>query len=115
MPYVIAWTLYLLMAALLVFGFERYVAERITGRQLRIFLRASLLMVLFTPGFVSAGENVFVVPACVGVMFNILAKSGVGLLKAALPLLLAFSVVFGVLFFRESRRDDAGDRAHHRF
>lgn len=115
MPYVIAWTLYLLMAVLLVLGYERYVADRIDDRQLRIFLRALLAIVLFTPGFVSAGDHVFIVPACVGVMFNILAKSGTGFFKAALPLLLVSAGVFGVLHFRENRREDADEDAHHRF
>ncbi|MDI1301197.1 MAG: hypothetical protein PSX71_04780 [bacterium] len=110
MSYVIAWSLYVLMAALLVFGFERYVAGRIGSRQWRIFLRATLVIVLFTPGFVATDDMVYVVPACVGVMFNILAKSGTGLLKAALPLLLVFTLVFGVLFFRESRRDGTHNR-----
>lgn len=109
MPYVIAWILYVSMAALLVLGHERYVAGHVASRQRRIFLRAFLLIILFTPGFVAAGDNVYIVPACVGVMFNILAKSGIGLLKAALPLLLVSSVVFGVLFFRESGRRDADE------
>ncbi len=108
MSYVIAWSLYVLMAALLVFGFERYVTGRIASRQWRIFLRTFLVVVLFTPGVVAAGDNVYIVPACVGVMFNILAKSGTGLLKAALPLLLVFTLVFGVLAFRERGRGVAG-------
>lgn len=111
MSYVIAWSLYVLMAALLVAGFERYVAGRMASRQWRIFLRATLVIVLFTPGFVAAGEDIYVVPACVGVVFNILAKSGTGLLKAALPLLLVSAVVFGVLFFSESRRDGTDNRS----
>jgi len=108
MSYVIAWSLYALMAALLVFGYERYVAGRMASRQWRIFLRACLVIVLFTPGFVVAGDNIYIVPACVGVMFNILAKSGTGFLKAALPLLLVSAVVFGVLFFRVRVQGHAG-------
>lgn len=107
MSYVIAWSVYVLMAVLLAFGFERYVAGHIASEQVRIFLRAFMLIVLFTPGFVSAGDIVYVVPACVGVMFNILAKSGIGFLKAALPLLLVSTVVFTVLFFREGKPDTA--------
>lgn len=103
MAYMIAWSIYLLMAALLVFGYERYVAGYVGPRQLRIFLRALLAIMLFTPGFISAGA-VYVVPACVGVMFNLLAHSGVGMLKASLPLLFVSSVVFAVLFCREARR-----------
>lgn len=115
MSYVIAWLLYVLMAATMVFAFERYVAVRMASRQWRIFLRAFLVVVLFTPGVVATADGVYLVPACVGVMFNILAKSGTGFLKAALPLLLVFSVVFGVLFFRKSHRDDVAEQAHHRF
>lgn len=103
MSYVIAWSVYVLMAALLAFAYERYVAGHIANAQLRIFLRAVLLIVLFTPGFVSVGDIVYVVPACVGVMFNILAKSGIGFLKAALPLLLVSAVVFTVLFFQDGK------------
>jgi hypothetical protein len=110
MPYVIAWGIYLSMAALLMFGFERYLAWRIPSHQWRLFIRALMAIVLFTPGFVSAGD-IYVVPACVGVMFNILAHSGEGLLKAALPLLLAGVLVFGVLFLRELLRKDDGATA----
>lgn len=100
MPYVIGWIIYLSMAALLMFGFERYLARFLTQRQWRIFIRALLAILLFTPGFVSA-DGIYVVPACVGVMFNILAHSGEGLFKASLPLLLAGALVYGVLFLVE--------------
>lgn len=108
MAYVIAWSLYLSMALLLCAGYERYLTPVLADyRQLRIFLRALLWAGLFTPGLVAAGEQTYVVPACVGVMFNILAHQGTGFLKAALPLLLVFTVVFGVLFFREAAQPDA--------
>lgn len=109
MAYAIAWALYLLMAALLQFGYERYVADLIPVRRLRIGLRAALAIVLFTPGVVSSQEGVFIVPACIGVLFNVLAHGGTGLVKALLPLLFATSVVFGVLFLLEyrSRHADA--------
>lgn len=108
MAYVIAWMLYLCMALLLCAGYERYLAPLLKEqRQLRIFLRSCLWVLLFTPGVVAAGEQTFVVPACVGVMFNILARSGVGTMKAALPLLLVFTLVFSVLCFREVRRTEA--------
>ncbi|MGH8491492.1 MAG: hypothetical protein ACRERR_00060 [Moraxellaceae bacterium] len=104
MGYVIAWLLYIGMAALLQLGFERYLTPYLQAqRQLRIFLRSLLAILLFTPGVVVNGDGLFVVPACVGVMFNILAKSPYGLLQAALPLLLVAAVVYGILFFVESR------------
>lgn len=102
MAYALSWVVYVLMAVLIMFAFERYVSTWFS-RQPRIFIRVLLAIVLFTPGFVSAG-TVYLVPACVGILFNILAKSGDGLLKASLPMLLVSSVVFGVLFFLESRR-----------
>ncbi|HEX4869439.1 MAG TPA: hypothetical protein VFV15_01770 [Moraxellaceae bacterium] len=114
MAYAIAWGVYLLTAALLQFGYERYVAEFITRRRLRIGLRALLAIVLFTPGVVASTEGVFVVPACIGVLFNVLAHSGPGLVKALLPLLFATAAVFGLLFLLEHRRAPAapaGDEA----
>lgn len=102
MAYALAWGVYLLMAALIVLAFERYVAAMVP-RQPRIFIRALLMVGLFTPGWVSA-ETVYMVPACIAVLFNLLAKSGIGLLKASLPLLVVWTTVFGVLLFRELRR-----------
>ena len=107
MAYAIAWAIYLLMAALLQFGYERYVADLISMRRLRIGLRALLAIVLFTPGVVSSQEGLFVVPACIGVLFNVLSHGGAGLVKALLPLLLSTSLVFGVLFLLEFRREQA--------
>lgn len=115
MAYALAWIVYLLMAALIMLAFERYVAGFLP-RQPRLFLRALLAVGLFTPGWVSAG-TVYMVPACVAVLFNILAKSADGLLKASLPMLASATLVFGVLFVVESRRqtgseqvaDDAAD------
>lgn len=104
MAYAIAWGVYLLMAALLQFGYERYVAEFITLDRLRIGLRALIAIGLFTPGVVSSPEGLSVVPACIGVLFNVLAHSGSGLVKALLPLLFTAAMVFGVLFLLEFRR-----------
>ncbi|MDQ8037399.1 MAG: hypothetical protein REI12_08260 [Pedobacter sp.] len=104
MGYVIAWLIYLVMTVLIQLGYERYLTPYLAEqRQLRIFLRSLLAILLFTPGVVMSGEGVFVVPACVGVMFNILAKSPYGLLQAALPLLLVAAVVYGILFALEAR------------
>jgi hypothetical protein len=108
MAYALAWIVYLLMAALMVLAFERYVAGHVP-RQPRLFIRALLAVVLFTPGWVSV-ETVYMVPACIAVLFNLLAKSGSGLLKAALPLLTMSSVVFGVLLFLEVRRSPETER-----
>lgn len=105
MAYALAWIVYLLMAALIVAGFERYLAAYFS-RQPRLFLRALLAVGLFTPGFVSAG-TVYMVPACVAILFNILSRSGLGLLKASLPMLLVSTVVFGVLLVLEKRRQSA--------
>ncbi len=105
MGYAIAWVIYLIMAVLIQLGYERYLTPYLAAqRRLRIFLRSLLAIVLFTPGVVMSGEGMFVVPACVGVMFNILAQSPYGFLQAALPLLLAGAVVFGILFFATRRR-----------
>lgn len=102
MAYALAWIVYLLMAALIVFAFERYVAAFLP-RQPRQFIRVLLVVGLFTPGWVSA-EAVYMVPACIAVLFNLLAKSADGLLKASLPLLLAYVLVFAFLLLREWRR-----------
>lgn len=104
MAYLIAWSAYLLMAALLQLGFERYLAPYLHKRRLRIGLRAALAIVLFTPGVVPAEGGLFLVPACIGVLFNVLAHSGIGLMKAALPLLFAATVVYGLLFLRDWRQ-----------
>lgn len=101
MAYAIAWGIYVLMAVLLMAGFERYLAGLITVRRLRIALRALLAILLFTPGVVSA-DHLYVVPASIAVLFNLLAHSRLGLLQALLPLLLAQTLVFGLLFLREA-------------
>lgn len=101
----IAWGIYLGMAALLMLGFERYLAGYIGNRQGLVVVRSLLGIGLFTPGVVNAEEGMYVVPACIGVLFNLLARSGVGMMKAALPMLLAGALVFGVLFLLESLRD----------
>lgn len=102
MAIAIAWGLYVSMAALLMFGYERYLTPYLAEqRQLRIFLRALMAILLFTPGFVLDSGSFYLVPACVGVMFNILAHKPVAVMQAALPLLLAATVVYGILLFRE--------------
>jgi hypothetical protein len=103
MVYLIAWLVYLVMAALLVFGFERYVAGYLHHRQLRIFIRSMLAIGLFTPGVAGAEAGYYLVPAWIEVLFNLLAHSREGMMKAALPLLLVMAVVFAVLFVREAR------------
>lgn len=102
MAYALAWIVYLLMAALILLAFERYLAAYVP-RQPRLFIRALLAVGLFTPGWVSA-ESVYMVPACIAVLFNVLAKSADGLLKASLPLLGMSTIVFAVLLVREHRR-----------
>lgn len=113
MAYVIAWSVYLLMAALIMVGFERYLSEY-CSRQLRVFIRALLAIVLFTPGVVTSdvatAGQAYMVPACIGMLFNLLAKSVDGFLKASLPMLAVAVAVFGVLFFLENRRQP-GDEA----
>lgn len=111
MAYAIAWGVYLLLAGLLQFGFERYLASFFTSDRLRIGLRALLAIVLFTPGILPSAAGLYVVPACIGVLFNLLSHSGIGLMKALLPLLLSTTVVFGVLFLRDSRGTTAAGQA----
>lgn len=103
MAYVIAWALYLLMAALLQFGFERYLAPLLPAGRLRTGLRALVAIILFTPGVQPSADGLYPVPACIGVLFNVLAHSGTGLLKALLPLLLSTALVFAVLYLLERR------------
>jgi hypothetical protein len=103
MAYLIAWGIYLLMAALLMAGFERWLAGLIAERRLRIIVRSLVAIGLFTPGVVSA-EQVHVVPACIAVLFNLLIHSGAGMFKAALPLFAMAALVFGVLALLEGRR-----------
>ena len=110
MGYLVAWGLYLLMAALLVAGFERYLAGYVTDARWRVLLRGLLAVGLFTPGLVAADDQVYLVPACIAVLFNILAHSWMGVVKSSLPLFLAGVLVFAVLALREAlRKDVAGD------
>ena len=112
MAYALAWVVYLLMAALIMAGFERYLGAY-CSRQWRLFIRALLALIFFTPGVdlpgvvtpgvVTAGGG-HMVPACIGVLLNLLAKSGDGLVKASLPVLAMAVVVFGALFVREILR-----------
>lgn len=108
MAYELAWVIYILMAAFFMFAYERLVAPALRERrQLRLFLRALTGILLFTPGIVLHEGVVYPVPACVGVMFNILAHKPLAILQAMLPLLFVSSIVFGILLFRESRRKEA--------
>ncbi|MDP2228998.1 MAG: hypothetical protein Q8J78_16155 [Moraxellaceae bacterium] len=104
MAYVLSWCVYLLMAVLLMVAYERYVADLIGSRQWRVALRAFIAIVLFTPGFTSFGDMVYMVPACIAMLYHLLAKSGIGFMKASLPILLVSFVVYGVLFFRAGRQ-----------
>lgn len=108
MAYLI-WVLYLLMAALLQLGFERYLAPLLPAGRLRTGWRALVAIVLFTPGVVPSADGLYPVPACIGVLFNVLAHSGTGLMKSLLPLLLSTAVVFVVLYLRERRVSAAAD------
>lgn len=105
MAYAIAWVLYVLMAVLFMVAYERYVTVFLQARrQLRIFLRVLLALLFFTPGVVVHDDMIYLVPACVGVMFNILSHKPLGVLQAALPLLVASTVVYALLFAYEARR-----------
>lgn len=114
MAYLIAWLIYLTAAALLMAGFERYLAGLIRQRQLRIFCRSLVAIVLFTPGVAYGDQHYYMVPACIEVLFNVLAHSRDGMLKAALPILLVTAVVFAGLFVYEARdprkKEAAGER-----
>lgn len=104
MAYLIAWALYLTMAVLLVASFERYLAGYISNGRTLVFARCVIGIGLFTPGVATSDEGVYLVPACIGVLFNLLARSPLGMMKAALPLLLAGVLVFGLLFLLEALR-----------
>jgi hypothetical protein len=105
MAYMVAWGIYAVMAVLLMLAYERYIVPLLMDwRQFRLFLRALMAILLFTPGVVLHEEGIYIVPACVGVMFNILAHKPLAILQAALPLLLVATLVFGVLFFWDIKR-----------
>ena len=103
MSYLIAWGIYLLMAAALMWLFNRYFADLLGQGLWRLLARVLLAIVLFTPGFVDE-DVVYVVPAWIGVFFNLLSHDKAGLIKSLLPLLLACAVVFGLLGLRELLR-----------
>lgn len=103
MSYLIAWGIYLLMGAALMLLFNRYFADFLGQGLWRLCARVLLAIVLFTPGFVEE-DVVYVVPAWIGVFFNLLSHDKAGLIKSLLPLLLACAVVFGLLGLRELLR-----------
>lgn len=105
MAYFTAWVVYLAMAILMMLIYERYAAPLIAARPLRVSLRAVMAIGLFTPGAVTTGGG-YMVPASIGVVYQLLARSGTGMLKAALPLLLATAVVFAALFLYELLRKE---------
>lgn len=105
MDYTAAWVVYVLMAILFMLGYERYVASLLAGqREKRIFFRALLAILLFAPGVVVHDDIMYMVPASVGIVFNVLVKNILGVLQAFLPLLAAGFVIFGVLALWEIRR-----------
>lgn len=108
MAYLLAWALYLAMAALVLFIFVRYLIALLPSPEWRRMLTALVAVLLFTPGFVAGhGEAVHVAPAAIGVLFGLLAKSPEAMAKAALPLLLAACLVYAVLFALGPRRPRA--------
>ncbi len=108
MAYVLAWVIYLAMAALLLLFYERYVAPLLASAQWRLMLRALVAVLLFTPGLVAGhGDAVHVVPACIAVLFGLLAKSPETMAKAALPLLVVATLVYAALFALAGRRPAA--------
>jgi hypothetical protein len=104
MAYAMAWIVYLLMAALIMVAFERYLSEYLVPRQPRTFYSC-----VAGGGLVYAGCGCQQKPCiwcqralrCCSICSLSLV---IGLLKASLPLLVVWTTVFGVLLFRELRR-----------
>ncbi len=98
MAYGLSWLAYLLAVAGIVFFSYRYI-EGFFSRDLALWWRGALLILLLAPWYVQGAEGVFPVPAMIAVLFNLLAKDLAEVLKASLPILGLVTLYSAVLLF----------------
>lgn len=98
MGYILAWLVYFGVAISLVVIFHRYF-EGLLPRAWGLALRVLLCVILFTPWFVEGDARYVPVPACIAVLFNVMAHSSIEALKALLSLLFTGVVASGILLF----------------
>lgn len=101
--YLIAWPVYLL-AALMLFRIYRGQFMRFLPRGWQPVSLGLLAVVLFTPWPID-GDTWFPAPAIIAVMFNLMEKDGLGLLKSLLPLLFLSTVVCSVAWWKARRAE----------
>lgn len=99
--YVVALLIYLAAAAGLVELYRRFLKPRLAAEWGRLF-DAVLLVALFTPWF---SDNTFLhfAPASIIVLFSLMAKDPMGVLRGLFPLLLVGAIVAGLNWRRAQR------------
>lgn len=102
---IIALMTYVLSGLGLLAVFGCFVAPRLPPAAGRLGL-VMLAVIIFTPGTSDEALN-HIGPACIGVLFNLMAHSLTGVLRSLLPLVLVGSLAMGLLWWYEaySRKD----------
>ncbi len=85
--YLIVWLVYLASAAVLYRVYLRHHIDDWFPNSARV-ARLLLLVVLFSPALMSEHGNLYIAPSLMSLLFQILMKSPLGMLKAILPWLL---------------------------
>ncbi len=101
--YLMAWPLYLGVAFLL-FRLYRRQFMPLLPEGWRAVSAGLLAVVLFTPWPID-GDTWFPAPAIIAVLFNLMERDGLGLLKSLFPLLLLSTVVCSVAWFKSRRAE----------
>lgn len=100
----LVWLIYLGAAAVLYRVYLRHHIDVWFPNSARV-TRILLLVVLFSPALMSEGGQLYMAPSLMAVMFQVLMKSPLGVLKAMLPWLL----FGGLALWLDARRQRGGD------
>lgn len=90
--YAIVWLVYLAAAAVLYRVFLRHHIDDWFPNSARV-ARLMLLVMLFSPALMSTDGRLYVAPSLMALMFQLLMKSPLGMLKAVLPWMLFGGIV----------------------
>jgi hypothetical protein len=92
--YYVAWLLYFLAAAGILFIYEQYITAYFKSSSWKVLIRTSLYLLIFTPTIISTDEHYLPIPALVSTMFNILTHAKMDVAISLIPLLVSFFIAF---------------------
>ena len=99
--YFLSWAIYL-VAAWLLFRLYQRSLQHFLPSEWRPVIQALLAIILFTPWPID-GNTWAPAPAIIAVLFNMLEKDWIGVLKSLLPLLLLSTVTCSIGWWRNRR------------